>query len=105
MTTITATELKTNFKHIGNIVSNGGRLLIRRPRKEPNLVVLNEDDFKEMNRLITYYRNLCEITNNNTPKKREIIGLAKGKILYPDNFDDLDYEIAESFYANKDSLL
>ena len=44
MTTITATEFKKNFKYFGESVSKGERLLIKRPKKDPNLVVLNEED-------------------------------------------------------------
>lgn len=108
MTTITATEFKKNFKYFGESVSKGERLLIKRPKKEPNLVVLNEEDYKEINRLITYYRELSEELGSKpvaTNKKRNIIGIAKGKIYYPDNFDEMDVEIMKSFYDSEDSLL
>lgn len=105
MTTITATEFKTNFKHFGNMVSKGERILIKRPQKEPNLVILNENDYKEMTRLISYYEGLHELLENNTPKKREIIGLAKGKLFYPDDFDNLNEEITKDFYNDEDSIL
>ena len=110
MTTITATEFKKNFKFFGDTVSKGERLLIKRPKKEPNLVVLNEDDYKELNRLISYYKMLSEelvskpaATVKN--KKRNIIGIAKGKLFYPDEFDDMNIEIMNNFYDREDSLL
>ena len=108
MTTITATEFKKNCKYFGESVSNGERLLIKRPKKEPNLVVLNEEDYKEINRLIIYYRKLSEELGSKpaaTNKKRNIIGIAKGKIYYPDDFDEMDVEIMKSFYDSEDSLL
>lgn len=108
MTTITATEFKTNFKRFGNMVSRGEHLLIKRPQKEANLVVLNEDEYKEMNRLIAYYKDLSEMTNHqsaNTREKRDIIGLAKGKLFYPEDFDECNSEITSMFYNSEDSLL
>lgn len=108
MTTITATEFKKNFKFFGDTVSRGEHLLIKRPKKEPNLVVLNEEEYKELNRLISYYRKLSEELNSKskaTVKKRNIIGIAKGKLFYPDEFDDMDADITNNFYDSEDSLL
>lgn len=108
MTTITATAFKTNFKHFSNLASRGERLLIKRPQKDTNLVVMNEDEYKEMNRLLVYYRELHELTANTEAapsKDREIIGLAKGKIFYPDDFDEINDDIANIFYADEDSIL
>lgn len=108
MTTITATEFKKNFKFFGDTVSKGERLLIKRPKKEPNLVVLNEDEYKEINRLISYYKMLSEELVSKPPatvKKRDIIGIAKGKLFYPDEFDDMNIEIMNNFYDSEDSLL
>lgn len=117
MTAITATEFKSNFKHFGNIVSMGEHLLIKRPKKEVNLIVINENEYKEMNRLVSYYKALYESTvkseattsNVNaegaTANKRGIIGLAKGKIQYPEDFDELNSEIENTFYNNEDDLL
>lgn len=108
MTTITATAFKTNFKHFSNMASKGERLLIKRPQKESNLVVLNEDEYKEMDRLLSYYKGLVELSETTTTvaiKKREIIGLAKGKIFYPDDFDEMNDDIANIFYTDEDSIL
>lgn len=38
-------------------------------------------------------------------KKRNIIGIAKGKLFYPDEFDDMNIEIMNNFYDSEDSLL
>lgn len=108
MTTITATEFKTSFKHFGNMVTKGERLLIKRPQKEPNMVVLNEDDYKEMNRLIAYYKEICDKVSpeaNTVSKKHNIIGIAKGKIKYPNDFDEMDAEIEKDFYNDEDLLV
>ena len=119
MTTITATAFKTNFKYYGNLASKGERILVKRPKDEPNLVVMNEGEYKELNRLMTYYKELFENASMkeesksqsidissmpNSTKKRNIIGLAKGKIYYPENFDEMNDEITISFCANEDIL-
>ena len=108
MTTITATEFKKNFKYFGSVVSKGERILIKRPKEEPNLVILNEEEYKEINRLIAYYKELSEKLNDKpvaTDKKRKIIGIAKGKLSYPNEFDEMNVEITDDFYNNEDSLL
>lgn len=58
MITVAATELKANFKKYANIASKGRPILVKRPQKENNLILIDENQYKQCERLLKYFARL-----------------------------------------------
>lgn len=58
MLEVSATELKTEFKEYASLASEGKPVLIKRPKKEMNLVLINEAQFRQSLRIMEYYAKL-----------------------------------------------
>ena len=76
MITVAATELKANFKKYAGLASRGNVVFIKRPHKENNLVLVDESQYKQRERILTYfaklngYENIDEMCKN----ENDIIG-------------------------------
>lgn len=124
MTAISCTELKTNLKHYGTLVSAGETIMVTRPKDEPNWVIINEQEYKLLQRVLAYYKELtnsaaieppanCIYTDIDISKattmvsepdtykksspKRNVFGCLKGKYKIPDDINMYDDEVAEMF--------
>ena len=60
MAITTATELKSNFKVYAKLASDGEVIIVRRPKNEPGLVLINEKEYEQLKRTMEYYTRLKE---------------------------------------------
>lgn len=60
MTAVAATELKNNFKVYAGKVSQGEKILVKRPKDEPNIIMMSENEYESMRRAMIYYTKMME---------------------------------------------
>ncbi|MDO4961379.1 MAG: hypothetical protein Q4E57_05955 [Eubacteriales bacterium] len=58
MTGVAATELKKNFKVYAGMASSGEPVLIKRPGKQENLILINEAEYRQTLRVLEYLLRL-----------------------------------------------
>jgi len=58
MTAVAATELKTNFKVYAGKVSKGETVLVKRPKDEPNIIMMSENEYESLKRAMIYYEKM-----------------------------------------------
>ena len=60
MIALKTTDIRNDFKRIGNLAYAGEKILISRPRNE-NLVILSEKDYNELEKIRRNYEYLAKI--------------------------------------------
>lgn len=60
MTAVAATELKKQFKVYAGKVSQGETILVKRPKDEPNIIMISEQEYDAMKRAVSYYSKMME---------------------------------------------
>ena len=60
MTAVAVTELKNNFKIYAGKVSQGETVLVKRPKDEPNIIMMSENEYESMRRAMLYYTKMME---------------------------------------------
>lgn len=58
MVQVAATELKSNFKVYAGQAAKGEVVVIKRPKKEKNLIMIDEDCYIKSRRLLEYFARL-----------------------------------------------
>ncbi|MCQ2521105.1 MAG: hypothetical protein MJ105_01885 [Lachnospiraceae bacterium] len=78
---VDATELKTNFKRYAGIASSGDAVLIKRPKKESNLILINESSYNQWQRIMAYLMKLQGFTS-----LEEVLKQEETKTYYSEDF-------------------
>ena len=60
MTAVAVTELKNNFKLYAGKASEGEIVLVKRPKDEPDIIMMSENEYESMKRIMVYYSKLTE---------------------------------------------
>lgn len=98
MDAIAATDLKSNFKFYADKVSGGDVVLVKRPKNEPNLILITESRFSHMEEMLAYYKKIAEsITDSPIEKAKKRLDYFKGQYTIPDNIDETNSEISDLF--------
>lgn len=93
MVTVSGTEFKVNFKKYASMAAKGMHIIVKRPKKESNLVLIDEEKYKQYNRILDYFSKLNGYTTTEEmlQNEQEITG-TKYSVQFLNLFGSLNEE-------------